>query len=297
MNIIYISIIAIIVLLFLLGKKRKYVTHFVFIWGKRLLIIVVVVSIIFFVYKYFSNKIDSNNINKIQDNSISKSTDVSNDIFPMNNVSLQFSWYDKHNVAMVNRCYPSSYCSAENWAFAVYNNKNDSRGVELKNAALKAQADYIAQFPNGKCSTESDIKICDLSSVVKSTNKNNTRTVSFQANQIECINIVSGKNTESFDDSITIDNGNNYCVSDFGDLYVDPMIQIVKYYNQITRKNYNSPYMINTSYDKCVWAYDDGSGSVPSIEVLNNIGPDSGFDTKAYCKNGNNQIDIYTFNN
>ena len=45
----------------------------------------------------------------------------------------QYAWYDNHNVAMAYRCYPSAPeagCSAQDWAFAVYNNKNDSRGVD-----------------------------------------------------------------------------------------------------------------------------------------------------------------------
>jgi hypothetical protein len=262
----------------------------------KLILFLLIIAVVYFAYLYFKDKAKTNQPNNVKSTvSVSKKTEVSKDSFPMNDISAQSAWYDSHNVAMVNRCYPSGVCSAEDWAFAVYNNKNDPRGATLKQEADIAEAKYLAQFPKGKCITDSGVQICDLSNSVKTLNKDGTRVVSFQANEIDCLDVKTGKQVESESNSIKVDSGNTYCVSDFGDVYIDSTIQIAKYFNKIMRKSYNSPYYINTAYEKCIWTYADGSGSIPAIEISNSTGPDSGFDVKAFCKNGNNQVDIYTY--
>ena len=217
------------------------------------------------------------------------------DAFPMNDSSAQYGWYDDHNVAMAYRCYPGGGCSAQDWALAVYNNKNDPRGATLKQQADSAQATYIAQFPAEKCVTESGVKICDLSHSVKQTFGDGTRNVSFQANAIDCVDVATGAQNQEQGNTVQVDAGNTYCASDLGAVYIDPTIQVAKYFDDIKRDADDSPYYISSNYGTCLWTYDDGNAAIPYIKVSGSTGPSSGFNVMAFCKNGNNQVDIYSY--
>lgn len=233
--------------------------------------------------------------NSVPSNFSQQTAETSNDPFLMNDSGSQYSWYDKHNVAMAYRCYPGGNCTAQDWAYAIYDNKDDPRGTELKQQADLAQANYVSQFPVEKCVTEIGVKICDLSNSVKKTYGDGTREVNFQANAIDCINVSMGKSTQFQGNDITIDNNNTYCASDLGSVYIDPTILVGKYFDKILRDNYNSPYYVSSNYTNCIWTYADGNGAIPYIEVSNNIGPSTGFNVKAFCRDSNNEVDIFSY--
>lgn len=223
----------------------------------------------------------------------------SDDSFPMNDNSAQYGWYDKHNVAMAYRCYPGTKCTAEQWAYAVYDNSNDTRGVTLQQEANAAQAAYLSQFPVDKCVTEQGVKVCDLSHNVQSINQDGTRQISFQANTIDCVNVSNDGQTQNQGNTIKVDSGNTYCASDLGAVYIDPTIQVIKHYGEI-RLDSNSNFSVPSAYKTCIWAYEGGNGAIPYIEVSNNTGPSnqwSGYyNARAFCTNGNNEVDIYSQN-
>ncbi len=233
--------------------------------------------------------IDTSNNHKTQIDSVAQD----NNIFPMNESDAQYGWYDKHNVPMAYRCYIGSNCSEQDWAYAVYNNKNDSRGATLKAQADDAQNKYISSFPAEKCVTEYDVKICDLSHSVQKTYGDGTRGVNFQANAIDCIDMNTGKQSQNQGNIVSLNNDDTYCASDLGGVYIDPTLKVGKYFNKII-KNINLSYEVPSTYEACIWTYQDGNGAIPYIEVSNNVGPSSGFNVRAFCKNGNNQVDIYS---
>jgi len=152
-----------------------------------------------------------------------------------------------------------------------------------------------SQFPKEKCVIEYGVKICDLSYAVKKNYADGDREISFLANSIFCINTTTGEQNQNQGNFIKINKENNFCVSDLGSIYIDPTIEVKKYFNQITREDYNSPYIISTKYEVCIWTYSDGNGAIPYMEISNNIGPSTGFDVRAFCKNGNKQVDIYSY--
>ena len=207
----------------------------------------------------------------------------------------QYEWYDNHNVAMAYRCYTSSSCSAEDWAFAIYGNKDDSRGEALKQQADEANVASLAKYPSGKCVTEQGIKICDLSFSVKKTYGDGGREVNFEANAIDCVNVSNGSQTQNQGDSVMVSSNNIYCVSDLGAVYIDPTIQVVKHFGEILKNNSNSSYYLPSSYGTCVWTYEDGNGAIPFMEVSSEVGPSTGYNVGAFCRNGTNQVDIYSY--
>lgn len=154
---------------------------------------------------------------------------------------------------------------------------------------------YPAKFPTGKCVTESGVKICDLSYNVQQTFGDGTRNVSFQANDIDCVDVATGSQTQNQGDVAIVDSGNTYCASDLGAVYIDPTINVNKYFNQIT--NNGSNYKVPNTYTTCIWTYADGNADIPYILVSGSTGPASGFDVRAFCQNGNNQLDIYSYKN
>lgn len=153
----------------------------------------------------------------------------------------------------------------------------------------------ILAFAQEKCVTENGVKICDLSYDVQATQLDGTRNVSFQANAIYCINTATGKQTQNQGNSIVVDAGNMYCASDIGAVYIDPTIRVAKYFNKIVRDSDSSPYYIPVSYEACIWTYADGNGDIPYIEFSNQVGPSTGYSVEAFCKNGDNQVDIYSY--
>jgi hypothetical protein len=89
--------------------------------------------------------------------------------------------------------------------------------------------------------------------------------------------------------------GTAFCATDWGYVYIDPSLEVAKYYGGITREDYDKPYKIPQTYDTCLWTYSDGNGAIPYLEVLSSVGPRTGYDVKAFCMNGNNQVDIYSY--
>jgi hypothetical protein len=151
-------------------------------------------------------------------------------------------------------------------------------------------------MPAEKCVTEHGVKICDLSHSVQNTYGDGTRTVSFQANAIDCVNVATGNQTQNQGNTVQVDGGNTYCASDIGAVYIDPTIQVAKYFGKIMKDSDTSPYYVPATYGTCIWTYADGNGAIPYMEVSNNAGPssDTAFNVEAFCQNGNNQVDIYS---
>ena len=293
---IYLLLIIIAVGVLLISEPGKAILAFLLVWGVRIFIFILVATAILVSYFYFHNKNEKANLTSNQSSlDITQKPETSDNPFPMNNGDTQYGWYDQHDVAMAYRCYPGGGCTAQDWAYAVYANKNDSRGATLKQKADIAQASYISQFPVEKCVTESGVKICDLSHSVKKTYGDGTREVNFEANAIDCVNIATGQSTQNQGNTVTVGGSDMYCASDYGSVYIDPTIKVAKYFNKISRDNYSSPFYVPSNYATCIWTYADGNGAIPYIEVSSNVGPSSGFNVEAFCKNGSNQVDIYSY--
>lgn len=147
------------------------------------------------------------------------------------------------------------------------------------------------------CTREFGITICDLGSA--STLSTDTiggyRNVYSDGYMLACVNMLTGEAYSNTVGYVYASPNPSYCVSDFGTMYVDPIINVVQYSGQITKNDFYSPYMINYLYDTCVWSYADGNGPVNYVEVLGNIGPRSGYGVSAFCRNGQGQVDIYTY--
>jgi len=149
---------------------------------------------------------------------------------------------------------------------------------------------------NEKCVTEdSDLKICDLSHSSTLNTMVNMRDVSLDGNYAACINLETGELTSNISSRIRAHPETSICATDFGSVYIDPSIEVYKYYQSITRDNYNSPHKTNRSYDACIWTYNDGNGNIPYIEVLSSVGPRYGYNMKAFCINSSSQVDLYTY--
>lgn len=147
---------------------------------------------------------------------------------------------------------------------------------------------------NEKCVTEdTDLKICDLK-FSSNNNTNGYRDLFVEGNEVACVDMSNGEVTKNGTDSLQASSNASFCATDFGFVYIDPTLQVTKHYGSIIQKDYSSPYVIPNFYDTCLWAYEDGNGSIPYLEVLGNIGNRSGFNVAAFCKNGKNQVDIYT---
>ncbi|MDQ3089795.1 MAG: hypothetical protein M3Q24_01405 [bacterium] len=241
---------------------------------------------------------DSSNAPTNSDNSLQTTLNTySNDPFPMNDGNSQYAWYDQHNVAMAYRCYPSTLCSEEEWAFAVYGNKNDSRGSDLKQQADTVYASNKLQFPSEKCVNEGNVKICDISFNVVTTHPAGTRTVKMDGNKIGCINTLSGAKTTADSNVIIVDAGNTFCATDGGDIYIDSTLDVSKYFGMIKKTDSYANYALPISYNSCIWTYNGGSGNIPYLDITGSDGPDTGyFNIKAFCKDGNNRVGIYSYN-
>lgn len=160
--------------------------------------------------------------------------------------------------------------------------------------------DSVKKMQSGKCVTEYGTKICDLSFSATPSNPNinsGYRDVYSDGNTLACVDMITGDAFSNTVGSIRASRNSSFCVSDIGTIYIDPDIQVSKYWGEITRGGFNSPYIVNFNYDICVWSYTDGNGAIPYVEILGNVGPRSGYSPTAFCKNGNNQLDIYSYKN
>ncbi len=246
---------------------------------------------------YCQNKTGSTTAyNSKQSNFFQQTPETSSDSFPMNDGTNQYSWYNNHNVAMAYRCYPGGSCSAQEWALAVYGNKNDSRGIDLKQQADKVYLTYKSQFPSEKCVNESGIKICDLSFNVVATHPAGTRTVKMDANKIGCVDVATGEKISSDFNQIIVDSGNTFCATDGGNIYIDSTLKASKYFGMISKNDGYVNYTLPFTYNTCIWTYNGGSGNFPYLDIMGSDGPNGDFfNVKAFCKNGNNQIDIFSY--
>lgn len=277
-------------------------------WGIRLAILAVIVIGLISGYLYVTskkqevvtpvkNEVKVGNTSPISD--YSQKPETKDDIFPMTSNTCdasgcpQYEWYDRHNVPMAYRCYPGG-CDEEQWRKAIYNGGADTNVISLYTQSQKQAEIYKAQFPKEKCVTESDVTICDLSYNVISKN-NDQRTIKMEGNEIACVGPVTGYKNQIRSNTIVVADNEVYCASDFGSIYIDPTIEVTKYFNTIKRDNYTSPYYVPNKYSKCIWTYADGNGAVPYIDILGSTGPSSGFNVRAYCSNGVNQVDIYSY--
>ncbi|MEI6352390.1 MAG: hypothetical protein WCO35_00410 [Candidatus Nomurabacteria bacterium] len=154
-----------------------------------------------------------------------------------------------------------------------------------------------------KCVIESGVKICDLSHNVKNTNPDGTREISFEANKIDCVNVSTGKSKQIQGNDITLDKDNTYCVSDLGSVYIDPTVKVGKNFGEIgeagtvTNGTYSS-LLVPSIYKTCIWTF-DMTANDHVINISNNIGAQNAMDysnVRAFCKNGNNQVNIFTYN-
>ena len=253
-----------------------------------------------------SQSLSSSGGSTVSSSSIQPSSDVSqqtietsDDPFPVQDTECnsagcpQYKWYDRHNVAMAYRCYTGTQCTAQQWAFAVYANSNDPRGQTLEQQANSVADASTSQFPSGKCVTESGVQICDLSYNVIS-QSGNTRTIKMQGNEITCQDLATNNSSDVRSDTTNISTDPQFCATDFGAIYIDPTIEVKKYYGDIQVGN--SSYTVPSSYGSCIWTYNGGNGDIPYIEMSNQVGPDSSFyNVYAFCQNGSNQVDIYSY--
>ncbi|MEN9552099.1 MAG: hypothetical protein RI935_476 [Candidatus Parcubacteria bacterium] len=277
-------------------------------WGIRLLLIGIVGVVLIVGYFYLKSDKQDTQVNIYTKTSNSSQVldynqkpETRDDIFPMDNIGCnqsscdQYAWYDRHNVAMAYRCYPGN-CTSEQWAFAVYANSNDSRGIDLKKQSDVVYEKSRVKYSSEKCVTEHDVKICDL----KYSSKQRQdlplyRDVTAEGNSISCIEMNSGDVITNNINSIRAKTGSSFCVSDFGYVYIDPNLKVNKYWDLIERSDNSSPYKIQKNYDTCIWTWADGNGNIPYMEIFGNVGTRSGYSVKAFCKNGNDQVDIYSY--
>jgi curved DNA-binding protein CbpA len=220
------------------------------------------------------------------------------DPFPMQQTSCnaqgcpQYDWYDRHNVSMAYRCYPSqnSECTASEWARAVYGDSSDPRGSTLKQQADLVAGTVASQYPSGKCVTESGLQICDLSTEVVG-QTGSTRTIKVKANEIICEDLANGKSSDADADTISLNTDPQYCASDFGNIYIDPTIAVNKYYGSI--QDNGSSWVVPETYFACIWTYNGGNADIPYVQLGNQVGPaDSFYNVHAFCDNGS--LNIYT---
>ena len=229
-------------------------------------------------------------------NAFKQTPETLSDPFPMNDSKAQYTWYSNHNVAMAYRCYPGDSCSSQQWALAVYDDQNDSRGLDLKQQADNSYKSYKSLFPSEKCVTENGSKICDLSFNVIATHSAGTRTITMDTNEIGCVNVATGQKTSSNSNQTIIDSGNTFCATDGGDIYIDPTLDVSKYFGMINKTDGYANYTLPSIYNTCIWTYNGGNGNIPYLYIMGNDGPDINFyNVKAFCKNGNNRVDIYSY--
>lgn len=152
-----------------------------------------------------------------------------------------------------------------------------------------------SKSPNKKCVTEDkDMKICDLS-FSDSFYSSDFRNIFVEGNVVACVNMQTGEVSQGDAGKLRATTASAFCATDWGYVYIDPALQVSKHYGAITREDYGKPYKIPQTYDTCIWTYNDGNGVIPYLEVLSSVGPRTGYNTRAFCANGNNQVDIYTY--
>jgi hypothetical protein len=208
----------------------------------------------------------------------------------------RFYEYGLINVIFVTE---SEWSSINNGAPGILkNNAPEETSKPLTNNTLDADiASRIGKKSDTeKCVVESNVKICDLKySSEVATDAFGYRNVLLEGNSATCIDMDTGKEISNDASRIRAKTSSSFCVSDFGYVYIDPTIQVTKHWNEIKRKDYSSPYTVDKAYDTCIWTWEDGSGQIPYIGVYGNVGARTGYNVKAFCKNGINQVDIYTY--
>ena len=301
---IYLLLIIIAVGVLLISEPGQALLGFFIVWGVRLVIVLVIGVLLIIGYFYLDKNKTNNppsktNANQTSQNTYEQKSQTLDDPFVMDTTSCnqnscdQYSWYDRHNVAMAYRCYPGN-CTAEQWAFAVYANSKDIRGLDLKRQSDTVYAQSRLKYSSEKCVTEHGIKICDLKYSSKPViGLPNYRNVTAEGNSISCLVVSSGDIITNNINNIRAKTDSSFCVSDFGYVYIDPNLVVNKYWGMIKRTGDNTPYTIEKFYNTCVWTWADGNGNIPYMEILGNVGPRSGYDVKAFCKNNNNEVDIY----
>ena len=149
-----------------------------------------------------------------------------------------------------------------------------------------------SQYPTGKCVTESGVQICDLS-YQGTSDGGGTRAVTMQGNEIICHDITTGLNSDIRGDSTTLNADPEFCASDYGSIYIDPTIDVSKYYGDIQSNGQN--YAVPSTESTCIWAYEGGSAAIPYIQAGSYIGPDLSYDqVHAFCQSVSNRLDIFT---
>lgn len=214
--------------------------------------------------------------------------------FPINEPGLQMSWYLDHDIPRYRHCIViKNICTAEQWALAVYGDTTDPRGGELKRQADIILAEYKSQYPT-KCVWENDVNICDLSNSIVRNYTNGERKVSIEGNAINCVNVMTGEQSQTQGDIAEVRAGSTFCVSDLGAVYIDPTINVTKLYGGISDLLKSSNYSIQNEHKTCIWTYYDGNGVFPYMMVSGKIGPSSGYTVRAFCTDFDNRVYIYS---
>lgn len=266
--------------------------------GGWVLVLIVVIAIAGLISRPTNTPTATNSTNSALQNTDAAQVSADTiDPFPMQSTACntqgcpQYDWYDNHNVAMAYRCYPGSSCTAQEWAYAIYGNSNDPRGETLKDQAGVVNGTVSAQYPAGKCVTESGVQICDLSHSTTG-NTGTNRTVKMQGGEIICLDLATGNTTDVSGDTIAINTDPQVCATDYGSVYIDPSITVAKHFGGIQT---GSSYTVPVFYAKCIWTYNGGNGNIPYIQAGGSLGPDSSFyNVHAFCQNGSNEVDILT---
>jgi hypothetical protein len=209
--------------------------------------------------------------------------------FPMDNPDAQFSWYLDNNIPRYKHCFSYGSCTAEDWAFAIYNDRTNPAGKDLKKRADILKAQYESQFPK-KCSGG----ICDLTYSVIKTYNDGDRLVKLEGNAINCANVVTGEQSQSQVDGERVRAKNTFCVSDLGVIYIDPTIEVSNHFGEMRDLIDGSNYTILNDHKLCIWTYYDGNGAIPYMFISGRLGPASGYSVGAYCTDFDNRVHIYT---
>ena len=148
------------------------------------------------------------------------------------------------------------------------------------------------EYEGRLCVTEHDTEICDLSTTSHiPSSVSNYRFVEPKGNAMACVgfelDIVDNDDTKT-------GLGSTYCVTDIGNVYVDPTVEVKKRWGKIHRED-SGQYFVDPYYDICIWTFIDGDASIPDMEIHRNIGPNRGYEMKAFCRSGDNQLDILTY--
>jgi hypothetical protein len=188
-----------------------------------------------------------------------------------------------------------------NWSYGGYsrNINTKSRNLEQGNGGVFPSATYInSSFKKSplsqKCITEDyDLKICDLYYNTSYYN-DEIRIVRFDEKDVICSRFPGATSfaRNVIPNIISLDYNLSFCVSDYGDIYIDPALFVEKFYGKIKSKD---NFYLERKYDVCVWTYTNGNAGISYIEILDQNGPATGFNFKVFCTNKNsNTISIYT---